>query len=100
MFDKSLDYNQKALNIFRDIEDTTGIAKVLSHLGSLHSSREFCEVRSKAEKLIDFQTAIVYHEQSIRYSAMTGDNRSIARGNQNIASVYNKLEKPGVALIS
>jgi signal transduction histidine kinase len=99
VFDKSLDYGQKALDIFSETEDTTGMARVLSHLGSLHSSREFCEPRSKPEKLIDFQTAIDYHEQSIRYSALAGDDRSIARGNQNIASVYNKLEKPGIALI-
>jgi signal transduction histidine kinase len=99
VFDKSLDYSQKALDFFEETEDTTGIARVLSHLGSLHSSREFCETRSKPEKLIDFQTAIGYHEQSVRYSALAGDDRSIARGNQNIASVYNKLEKPGIALI-
>lgn len=98
VFDKSLDYNHKALDTYRAFNDTSGIAKVLSHLGLLHSSREFCEKRSKTEKLVDFQTAINYHEESIRYSSLTGDESRIARENQNIAAVYNKLEKPDMAL--
>lgn len=98
VFNKSLDYNQKALNIYKDHNDTTGIAEVLSHLGSLHSSREFCEKRNKAEKLLDFQTAISYYEQSIRYCNIIGDGNGIARGNQNIAAVYNKMNNPGLAL--
>lgn len=98
VFDRSLDYNHKALNIYRSYNDTRGIAKALSHLGTLHSSREFCEKRSRAEKLVDFQTAINYYEESIRFSSMTGDERRIAKENQNIAAVYNKLEKPEVAL--
>lgn len=98
VFDKSLDYIQKALDLYRAFNDTSGIAKALSHLGILHSSREFCEKRSKAEKLVDFQTALNYHAESIRYSSLAGDERRIAKENQNIAAVYNKLEKPEVAL--
>lgn len=98
VFDKSLDYNQKALDIYRSFNDTSGTAKALSHLGTLHSSREYCEKRSKAEKLVDFQTAIDYYNQAIQYSSLAGDQGAIANDYQNIAAVYNKLEKPQVAL--
>ena len=98
VFNKSLDYNQKALNIYSNHRDTSGIAKMLSHLGSLQSSREFCEKRNNEEKLVDFQTAISYYEQSIHYFTLIGDSSGIARGNQNIAAVYNKMDNPGLAL--
>ncbi len=98
VFDKSLDYHQKALDIYRRYNDTTGIAAVLCHLGSLHSSREFCEKRTREEKLIDFQTAIDYYNQSNKYCALADDQDGIAKNNQNIAAVYNKLEKPELAL--
>ncbi len=98
VFDKSLDYNQRALEIYGRFNDTTGLATALCHLGSLHSSREFCENRSKEEKLHDFQTAIRYYEQSLELCLRKGDLDGVARNNQNIAAVYNKLEKPQIAL--
>jgi signal transduction histidine kinase len=98
VFDKSLDYNQKALDIYREYNDTTGIAKVLSHLGSLHSSREFCEKRTKDEKLTDFLTALNFYKESVDLYSLSGDQGGVAKNNQNIAAVYNKLEKPQVAL--
>jgi signal transduction histidine kinase len=98
VFDKSLAYNQKALDIYRVYNDTSGIARSLSHLGSLHSSREFCEKRSRDEKLTDFLTAINYYKQSVDLYSLTGDQGGVARNDQNIAAVYNKLEKPQVAL--
>ncbi|MCJ7820991.1 MAG: sensor histidine kinase, partial [Bacteroidales bacterium] len=70
----------------------------MSHLGSLHSSREFCEKRSEAEKFIDFQTAIFYFEKSVTQFSMAGNDRGIAKGYQNIAAVYNKMEQPETAL--
>jgi len=98
VFDKSLDYYQKALAIYRSENDTSGIAQSLSHLGLLHSSREYCERRSEEEKLVDFQTAIGFYEQSMQFSSLAGDEPGIAKGNQNMAAVYNKLKKPKVAL--
>jgi two-component system, NarL family, sensor kinase len=98
VFDKSLGYLQNALAIHQARNDTTGIAKSLSLLGTLHSSREYCEKRSEEEKLIDFQTAISYYEQSMQFSVLLGDEQGIARGNQNIAAVYNKMKKPEIAL--
>lgn len=99
VFDKSLDYYLKSLDKFQAENDTSGIARVFDHLGSLHSSREFCENRSREEKLLDFQTAIHYYEQSLELYSLTGDLDGVAKNNQNIAAVYNKLEKPQVALL-
>lgn len=98
VFSKSLDYNEKALAIYEELRDTIGTAKTLSQLGMLHSSREFCEKRTKPEKTVDFQKAITYFERSGEYYTQAGDENGVAVSNENIAAVYNKLEKPEVAL--
>ena len=98
VFDKSLAYHQKALDIYVAHHDTTAIARVMSHLGTLHGSRHFCETRNDEERLLDFNTAISYFEKSINQYSVIGDGRGIANGNQNIAAVYNQMEKPETAL--
>jgi signal transduction histidine kinase len=98
VFDKSLAYHQKALDIYLAGQNTPGVARVLSHLGSLYSSRHFCEPRNEEEKLIDFNTAISYFEKSITQYSLIGNGRGIANGNQNIAAVYNQMGKPETAL--
>ncbi len=98
VFDKSLNYLQKAMEVYQARQDTIGIIKTLSYIGTLQSSREYCEKRNEEEKRLDFQTAISYFEKSINYASLIGDEKWIAKGNQNIASVYNKLKKPEIAL--
>ncbi len=98
VFDKSLSYHQKALDIYSTLNDTLSMGKVFNHLGLLFSSREFCENRTTEEKRVDFQKAIDYQELSLKYSAIAGNEAGVAKANQNIAEVYNKLEKPSVAL--
>ncbi len=98
VFDKSLDYHQKALDIYELYSDTTGIARTLDHIGSLHSSREFCEIRSEEEKQNDLKTAIDFFEKSASLYSLVYDRSGTARVNQNIASVYNKMKKPETAL--
>jgi len=98
VFDKSLNYHHKALEIYESRKDTRGIARALSHLGSLHSSRHFCETRNDQERLLDFNTAISYFEKSINQYSLVGDQGGIAKATQDIASVYNKMEKPEIAL--
>jgi len=98
VFDKSLDYHQKALELFRSNRDTSGIAVSLNYLGQLHSSREFCEKRNEEEKLSDFKTAISFFEKSLLQYQIAGNENGIASCNQDIASVYNKMKKPEVAL--
>ena len=98
VFDKSLRYSENALAIYRRHNDTLNIAKVLNHLGSLHSSREYCEKRSEEQKLSDFSIAIGYFEESVKLCIYLKDESGVAKGYQNIAAVYNKLKKPEKAL--
>ena len=98
VFDKSLDYHQKALDIYQAYNDVPGIARVLNNIGSLHSSREFCEKRTDEEKIADFNTALDFHRRSIDQYSLIHDERGVAKVNQDIASVYNKMKKPEVAL--
>jgi len=98
VFDKSMAYYQKALDLYLAVQNTPGVARALSHLGSLHSSRHFCEPRNEEEMLIDFNTAIGYFEKSINKYSLIGDERGIASGNQNIAAVYSHMGKPETAL--
>jgi signal transduction histidine kinase len=98
LFDKSLAYHQKALDLYLAVQNTPGVARALSHLGTLHCSRHFCEPRNEEEKLLDFNTAISYLERSINQYSLIGDEKGIAYGNQNMASVYSQMGKPETAL--
>jgi len=98
VFDKSMAYHQKALDLYMAVQNNPGVARALSHLGSLHCSRHFCEPRNEEEKLIDFNTAISYLEKSINKYSLIGDERGIASCNQNIAAVYSQMGKPEAAL--
>jgi two-component system NarL family sensor kinase len=93
-FNKALPYHEKALSIFNKLKDTLSISKSLIYLGNLHSSREYCEQRSEAQKKEDFTTAIAYFEKSVFLCEKIGNQEGVANGNVNIAAVYNKLEKP------
>ncbi len=98
VFDKSLDYYEKTLGIYQSKSDTSGIAGVLSNIGNLHSSREFCEKRTDEEKLSDYNTAIDFLERSAALYSITHNRQGIAKVNQDIAAVYNKMNKPEMAL--
>jgi two-component system, NarL family, sensor kinase len=98
VFGKSLQYSNRALEIYRKQHDTLNIAKSYSHLGSLYSSREFCETRSKDQKAIDFKTALEYHEKAVQLCVKTGNKPLMINEFVNIASVYNKLDQPSKAL--
>lgn len=98
VFDKSLDYHQNALAIYQTYNDIPGIARVLNNIGSLHSSREFCEKRTEEEKMADFNIALDFLQRSIDKYSQIPDERGMAKVNQDIASVYNKMKKPETAL--
>jgi signal transduction histidine kinase len=74
------------------------IAKVYSHLGNLYSSREYCEPRTTPQKREDFNTALQYLEKTVQLCTKIGYKPLVINSYQNIASVYNKLDKPGIAL--
>ncbi len=98
IFGKSLSYLTKALKLYEKLNDSLGIAKTYSHLGNLHSSREFCETRNKPQKLTDFTLALDYYEKSISICQRLKFQPLIVNGWENLAAVYNKLEKPEKAL--
>lgn len=98
IFDKSLDYLNKALDIFTAYKDSLKIAGVLRDIGQLHSSREFCESRTEEEKISDFKTAIDYLNRSAALYTQLHNRGGVAVVEQDIAAVYNKMKKPGIAL--
>jgi two-component system NarL family sensor kinase len=98
VFDKSLRYSENALAIYRRYNDSLNITRVLSDLGSLHSSREYCEKRTEEQKLSDFSIAIGYFEESVKLCIQLKNESGVAKGYQNIAAVNNKLKKPEKAL--
>lgn len=98
IFDKSLAYHTSALDEYEKAHDTTSMAKVFSHLGNLYSSREYCEQRTTDQKREDFNTAIKYFEKTISICTKIGYKSLIINSYVNIAAVYNKLDKPTIAL--
>lgn len=98
VFGKSLYYHSQALAEYEKEHDTLNIAKVYSHLGNLHSSREYCELRTTDQKREDFNEAIHYFEKSILLCTRLGNQENAVNGYANIASVYNKLDHPEKAL--
>ena len=98
IFGKSLSYFTAALAEYEKARDTIGIVKVYSHLGNLHSSREYCEQRTTDQKREDFNIAIQYFKKTIELCTKIDYQTLIINTYINIASVYNKLDKPDIAL--
>jgi two-component system, NarL family, sensor kinase len=98
IFDKSLNYFMTSLEIYEEAHDTLNMAVVYSHIGSLHSSHEFCQPRTKIQKREDFNIALGYHEKSVQLCIKLGNKPLMINGYVNLASVYNKLDQPEKAL--
>ena len=99
IFDKSLAYHTAALNEYEKTHDTMNMAKVNSHLGNLHLSREYCEQRTTEQKKEDFTKAIQYFEKTIQLCTKIGYKSLIINSYVNLAATYNKLDKPDKALV-
>jgi signal transduction histidine kinase len=99
IFAKSLGYYTSALTEYEKRRDTMNMAKVYSHLGNLYSSREFCEPRTTPQKKEDFDKAIQLLEKTIQLCTAIHYKPLIINSYVNIASVYNKLQKPDKALV-
>ena len=97
IFDKSFSYHNKALAIYEHYHDTLNIARIFRHLGTLHSSREYCEKRTRQEKLEDYDTAIQYFENALRLFENKNEASGVADCRVNIGAVYNKMDKPETA---
>ena len=98
IFGKALEYHEKALAIYQNMKDTINIAKVLSHIGSLYDSREYCEQRSPEQKQNDLKFALDYLNQSIILSGKKGNMDGVANGYDAISAVYNRMNKPDIAI--
>ena len=96
-FDRALNYNTKSLSIYERLKDTTGIAKSLLYLGNLHLSHEFCETRTKDQKISDFKTAQMYYYKSAALNEKTGNNSELAKCYANLGITYNNLNQPDKA---
>ena len=98
IFQKSLEYNEKALSIYRKLNDTIGIAKVLNQIGSLYNSHEYCEKRSPEQMKTDFDTALHYYQQSLALFEKKGFQEGIIHSWLNIGNVYRRMGQPEKAL--
>ncbi len=97
-FNKSMAYYKAALDIYLQLKDSLYIAMAYSHIGNLHSSREFCEYRTVPQKRIDFNTAIEYYKKSEDILNKIDAKSELCKTYQNLASVYNKFQMPEKAL--
>ncbi|MCF8390024.1 MAG: tetratricopeptide repeat protein, partial [Bacteroidales bacterium] len=98
IFEKSLYYNQNALSIFRELNDTLGQAKVLSHLGSLFSSREYCEKRTPDQIIKDQEKALEYYEQSLALYNEIGFQPGIIHTGSNMGNLFRRMGQAEKAL--
>jgi signal transduction histidine kinase/tetratricopeptide (TPR) repeat protein len=99
IFPKSLEYNQEALKVYQNLNDTLNTAKVLDHLGSLYTSREFCEKRSPEQKRADYDTALNYYQQSLALLEKLGQQEGIVNAWSNIGNLYRKTGELEKALV-
>ncbi len=97
-FNKSMEYYTNALYIFEKDKDTINIAKSIAQIGSLHSSREFCENRTKTQKKEDFKLAQSYFEKALLLYKLVNYKPGIMSVYHKIGGTYNKQAKPEKAV--
>lgn len=98
-FVKSGEYFEKALKIYQSLGDSAGIAQVYSRIGQLHGAREYCEFRTIPQRRVDYTTAIEYLEKSKGICIRNRFENILVGVYLNLASVYNRFEQSGTALI-
>ena len=79
---KSLEFHNKALELFKKLNDDRGLAKVYNNLGVLHRSRN-----EPVQALESYKKALVFLDAQ-------GEKRGQAITNLNIGRLYERLEKP------
>lgn len=85
-FIKSLDFYNKSLLIFKELNHQNGIAKVYGHIGAAYYEQS------------EFSKAISYYFQALKIFENQGDKIKIATLLGNIAIVYNDQKEYEVAL--
>lgn len=90
-FETSLDYYNRALKLYTELNHSSGISKVLMHIGSLHASRKFCTTRSNEEQKFDNEKAVEFFHQALQISKLINDQESINAVYINLGSVHKNL---------
>jgi two-component system NarL family sensor kinase len=98
IFPKALEYNQKSLTIYQNLNDSLNVAKALSHLGSLHLSREYCEKRTPNQIKSDQETALNYYQQSLKLLEKENFTEGIVNAWSNIGNLYRRMGELDQAL--
>jgi two-component system NarL family sensor kinase len=92
-FQTSLDYYNKSLQFYESLNDSLGIAKLLSHIGSLHNSREFCETRTEEQRKIDSETALDFYLRSAAICKKKNIHEGLNSAYVNLGNIYKKLRQ-------
>lgn len=82
-FDKALEYNFRAAELFDEVNDKDGIANCYNNIASAYSSKG--KLTSDA---ILFDRAIEYHEKCIKIRKELKDSNNLKNSYNNIATVY------------
>lgn len=90
IFPKAYEYNHLALSKYQNLKDTSNIAKVLNHLGSLYNSRQYCEKRTSEETQADYETALNYYKQSLKLLELVKSKEGIVNAWSNIGNLYRR----------
>lgn len=98
VFNKSLEYLSLSLDMYRRLGNRKGEARVLSHLGSLYVSREYCEKRTPEEYKNDHHIALDNFQKALAIYNALGLRDSEAYTWMNIGNVYRRLDLAGDAL--
>jgi class 3 adenylate cyclase len=80
-YDKSIIYFGKALDIYKEMNDSSGISQQLSNLGTISN------YQSKFVKSLD------YHQQSLAIAESIQSKNRIAKQLGNIGTIYNNLKE-------
>ncbi len=97
-FVPSLEYYSKAFEIYAQSNDSLGMAKVLSHIGNLHTSRQYCETRTRDQIDQDYEIAIGYFMQSLELCRKIHNTEGETKCYVNLGNLSKKLRKTDRAL--
>lgn len=85
-YEKSLEYNSKALKIRQAEKDSTGIAKSLNNIGTVYYYMN------------NLDKALEYYEKSLNLKIALGDSLTLGNSYNNVGMIYSDMGKPRQAL--
>ena len=96
--EKSIDFLQKALEIFQEHNDTLNTTLTFESLGSIYFNRNFWEQTTRAQKDENYDLSVAFYRKAEELANLTGDKVRRANILQGISSVYNRTGKSENAL--